>query len=295
MESKLRVGVVGYTDMLDLYIRAFEKIDSACLIGTFWNAEEVDAEYDLPLYDSFTDLLDGCDAVIFLGEKVRKKLLNDAIRALKHVFIDDYSAVLNGDIDAYCSLAAEAQVVVQVSMPKMYYWNVFDVKQSFKHILYLQFIKEQSYTTSRFQTDVVPELTAALKIMDSDVMRAHTYAIPLLSKKVEQVDIRLDFANGSVASITNNPCGLIDRQELRIISDKELATLDLRRREWHSLVRNAAKELQKELINMEEVPFVELTELQNFFASIESKEVPMVSLRDIKNVHRTMQLMDASN
>ncbi len=292
MESTLKVGIVGYTDIFDSYTRALERLENASLEGIWCDTEDQKPEYDGGVFESFTELIGAVDAVIFLGEKVRKKLINDAIRSLKHVFVDDYSAIIFGDIEGAQRLVEEARVVAQVSMPKMYYWNISEITQSYKNVRHIQFIKEQVHTNNRFQADYIPELMAILKLVNEDVLRAHNQNIPLLYKKVEQVEARLDFTNGVTASISSNPCGFADRQELRLITDKAIAMLDLRKREHHRLVKGANKELQKELVSMEEVPFIELTELENFVESIREKTEPMVSFNSMRRLHRCLQLME---
>ena len=293
MDTKLRVGFIGYADIVREYLRAFEKSDNISFEGAYWGTDAaVPDEYEGPVFSSPIDLYEAVDAVVFFGEKVRKKLVADAIRSLKHVFIDNYTAVLNNDIEGLYSLAKEAEVVAQVSMPKMYYWNITDIIESTKNIRYVLFSKEQSYLNCRFQNDYIPELAATLKLIGDDVLRIHSYKTPLLMKKVEMVDIRLEFPNGISASISSNPCGFYDVQELRIVAEKAFIMLDLRKRENHALIKGSGKELQKEVINMEEIPFVEVNELQGFVEAIKMKKDPMISFGDIKRLYRCLQMME---
>lgn len=293
MEAKLKVGFIGYTDILREYLRAFDKIDDISFEGAYWGTDvAVPDEYDGPVFSSPVDLYNAVDAVIFLGEKVRKKLISDAIRSLKHVFIDDYTAVLNSDIEGLYSLVKEADVVSQVSMPKMHYWNIADIIDSTKNIQSVFFTKEQTHLSSRMLTDYIPELAAVLKLIDNDVLRVSRHKIPMLSKKVELVDIRLEFPNGVSAYINANPCGFYDVQELRLVAEKNLIMFDLRKRECHTLTRNANKEIQKNVTSMEEVPFVEVDELKDFIEAIRDKKGAMISFGDIKRLHRCLLMME---
>lgn len=295
MESKLKIGFIGYTDIVREYLRAFEKIENISFEGAYWGTDAaVPDDYEGPVFSSPVDLYEAVDAIVFFGEKIRKKLIADAIRSLKHVFIDDYTAVLNNDIEELYNLAKEADIIAQISMPKMYYWNIADILESTKNIRYVFFSKEQSHVNNRFENDYIPELTATLKLIGDNALRVHSYKIPLLSKKVEIADIRLEFANGISASISSNPCGFYDVQELRIVSDKALIMLDLRKRECHALTKNANKELQKDLTNMEEIPFVEVNELKDFAETIKTREnkISAVSFKDMRRLHRCLQMME---
>lgn len=293
MDSKLKVGFIGYADIVREYLRAFEKIDNITFEGAYWGPDSpVPDEYEGPVFSSPIDLYEAVDAVVFFGEKIKKKLIADAIRSLKHVFIDDYTAVLNNDIESLYDLAKEAEVVAQVSMPKMYYWNIADITELTKNIRYVLFSKEQSHLNNRFQNDYIPELVAILKLIGEEALRVHSYKIPLLSKKVEMIDIRLEFSNGVSASINSNPCGFYDVQELRVVSEKSLIMLDLRKRESHALVKNSNKELRKDVTNMEEIPFVEVNELKDFAIAIDTKKDAMISFGDIKHLHRCLQMME---
>ena len=295
MESKLKVGFIGYADSAREYLRAFEKIDNISFEGAYWGTDAaVPDDYEGPIFSSPVDLYEAVDAVMFFGEKIRKKLIADTIRSLKHVFIDDYTAVLNNDIEELYELAKEAEITAQVSMPKMYYWNIADIIESTKNIRYVFFCKEQSHLNNKFENDYIPELTATLKLIGDDVLRVHSYRIPLLSKKVEMVDIRLEFVNGVCASVSSNPCGFYDVQELRIASEKALVMLDLRKRECHALTKNSSKELQKGVTNMEEIPFVEVNELKDFADAIKTKKdkSPATSFRDVRRLYRCLQTME---
>lgn len=293
MDSKLKVGFIGYSDIVREYLRAFEKLDNISFEGAYWGVDgAAPDEYEGPTFDSSVDLYEAVDAVVFFGEKIRKKLIADAIRSLKHVFIDDYTAVLNSDIEGLYDLAKEAEVVAQVSMPKMHYWNIADIVDSVKNIRYISFCKEQTHLASRFQNDYIPELAATLKLIGSEVLRMHSYKTTLLSRKVEMVEIRLEFPNGVSASISSNPCGFYDTQELRIVSEKALIMLDLRKRESYAFIKGSSKELQKDVTNMEEIPFVEVNELKDFADAIVAKKDPMISFGDIKRLHRCLQMME---
>lgn len=296
MDTKLKIGFIGYTDITNSYLRAFEKLeDSVSFEGLFLGSNEAAPEdYDGRIYTSAPELFNAVDAVVFFGEKIRKKLISDAIRSLKHIFIDDYSAILNNDIDGLYNLVTEAEVTAQVSMPKMYYWSIPELMEEYKGIRYLQFIKEQTHLHNHTEADYIPELAAIIKVANEDVLRTHYYGVPLLNKKVELVDIRLEFANGVSAGVNVNPCGFYDAQELRIISEKAITMLDLRKREWYSLRKNANKDIEKEVDNMEEFPFIEQTELEDFISSIISKKEPVVSFRHIRQVKRCLTLMEES-
>ncbi len=295
MEGKLKIGFIGYTDIVREYLRVFDKVDNISFEGAYWGSDAtVPDDYEGPVFSSPVDLYEAVDAVVFFGEKVRKKLIADAIRSLKHVFVDDYTAILNSDIEELYDLAKEAEVTAQVSMPKMYYWNIADIIESTKNIRYVFFSKEQSHLNNKFENDYIPELTATLKLIGEDVLRVHSYKFPLLSKKIEMADIRLEFANGISASVSSNPCGFYDVQELRIISEKALVMLDLRKREYYALVKNSSKELQKDVTSMEEIPFVELNELKDFAEAIETKKDknPAITFRDMRRLYRCLQMME---
>lgn len=297
MDSIMKISFIGYSDNFETYRKTLAWFDDEVRFeGAWFYNEELPDGYDGKVFNSFDDLLTVSDAVFFFGDKIRKKTLSDTIKAFKHVFIDDYTALMNSDADSYQKLVAEAGTIAQVSFPKMYYWGTQDLLEEYTKIRNIYFSREYPYHMQRQSVDLVPEILASIKLVNEDVIRAHQNLIPLITKKTETHTIDLEFATGATAAIVGIPCGFFDRHELRIIAERNLAYIDLRKREWHSLkpakLRGSSSNLIKGLASLPEVGDLEQFEIEDFIDAVKEQYDPFISFKDIANLYKCIQMLE---
>ncbi|MDR1055620.1 MAG: hypothetical protein LBL90_07335 [Prevotellaceae bacterium] len=299
MASIIKIGFIGYSDNFETYRKTLAWFDDEISFegAWFYNDEQPD-EYNGKIFSDFDELIAASDAIFFFGEKIRKKVLSDTIKAFKHVFIDDYTALMNADVESYQKLVNEAGTITQVSFPKMYYWGVQDLQEEYTKVRNIYFSHEYPYHMMRQTVDLSSEIMAAIKLINEDVIRAHQTLIPLITKKTESQSIEFEFATGATASILGIPCGFFDRHELRIIAERNLAFIDLRKREWHSLklakLRGNSNNLIKGLASLPEVGDIEQFEIEDFIDAINESYEPFITFKDIADLYNCIQLLEDS-
>lgn len=299
MSSVIKIGFVGYSENFEMYQKTLSWFDEDVTFeGAWFYNDEKPNEYNGKVFSDFDDLLANSEAIFFFGDKIRKKVLSDTIKAFKHVFIDDYAALMNSEIDVFYKLVAEAGTIAQVSFPKMYYWGVQDLQEEYTKIRNIYFSREYPYQLQRQNVDLFSEIMASIKLMNAEVIRAHQTLTPLISKRTEMQSIDLEFATGATASIIGTPCGFYDRHELRIIAERNLAFIDLRKREWHSLkpakLRGNANNLIKGLASLPEVGDIEQFEVQDFIDAIREPYDPFMGFKDIADLYQCICMLEDS-
>ncbi|MDR2652681.1 MAG: hypothetical protein LBC68_10295 [Prevotellaceae bacterium] len=293
MEKKLNIGFVSFSGSAREYRNAVDKFDNLSFTGVYFPKDDNSFEnYNEQRFENYQDLLDSADIILFCGEKIQRRLMIDAIRNLKHILIDDYSCILNDSIVSLCNFVDEAEVSVQVSMPKIYYWGICEIIDAYKNIRYINFDKSVDYSHQRTSVDVIPETLAIIKIADSEVVSMHNRKLPLFVRKSELQQMSFEFLNGISASIKANPCAFYDSHELTIVAEKNMAFIDLRKREWHNLIyKTSTAEPVKELFSLDEVPFIERNELKNLIYAITTKTEPFVSLKSIRSLWKCIEMI----
>lgn len=293
MDGKLSIGFVSFSGGAKEYRSAIEKFDDLSFAGVYFPKDDSSfTQYNEQHFENYQDLLDNVDIVLFCGEKIPRRLIVDAIRSLKHILIDDYSCVLNDNIVQLCNFAEEADVVVQVSMPKLYYWGIYEIRETYKNIRYIHLEKSVDYNHQRATVDIIPEILAVIKLADSEVVTASNKKIPLFIRKSEMHQINFEFLNGMQASIKANPCAFYDNYELTIVAEKNMALIDLRKREWHNLIyKTSIAEPVKEHFSLDEIPFIERNEIKELLQAIETKTEPFVTLKSIRSVWKCIEIM----
>ena len=294
MNDNLNIGFVSFSGSAKEYRNAIDKFDNLSFKGVFFPKDDNSFEtYTENRFETYQNLLDSVDIVVFCGEKTQRKLIADAIRALKHVLIDDYTCVLNDSVTSLCNLAGEAEVTVQVSIPKMYYWGIFEIIETYKNIRHINFDKAVDYNHQRINVDIIPEMLAVIKLSGSEVVSVHNKKLPLIVKKSDLLQISFDFLNGVTANIKANPCAFYDNHELTIVAEKNMALIDLRKREWHNLVyKTSTAEPVKELFSLDEVPFIERNEIKDLLQSIKTKNEPFVSLKSVRSLYKCIEMIN---
>jgi hypothetical protein len=294
MDALIRIAFVGDSVNFDGYRRALTRFDGDSSFAGAWFPAEKPEHYAEREFESYEELLENSDAVIFFGDKIRKKPMVDSIKACKHIFVDDYSSLMTGEVKSMRGLAAEAGIIAQVSFPKMYFWGIEELIEEYPKIRNIFFSREYQYHQHKQETDVVAEILSSIKLMGDEIIRAEQAWLPLISKRTEMQIINLGFKTGASANITSIPLGFFERHDLRIIAERSLAYVDLRRREWHSLkpAKSITSNLIKGLAGLPEVGDIEQFELQDFIGSIREKISPFISFEDMESLYNCIKLLN---
>jgi predicted dehydrogenase len=294
--TPIRIAFIGYSDSIDTYINVLTRYGDEVVVSGVWfpAGEHHPDECPLNEFDSFQSLIDNSDAVIFLGNKVRKRIMSDVIKSCRHIFVESYETLMSADVKAMCELVLEAAIVAQVSFPKMYFWGIEDIVDEYPVIRNIFFNREYLYTQLRQESDLVAEIMSSIMLTGEEVVRANRSFIPLISKRTEMQIVNLDFVTGATSSITGIPVGFFERHDLRIIAERSMAYIDLRKREWHSLkpAKAITGKLIKGLAGLPEVGDLEQFELQDFIHAIKEASDPFVSFKEIASLHHCMKLLD---
>ena len=294
MESQIKTAFAGNSENFESYRKTLNRFDTDVVFSGAWFSNEKPENYTENEFESYDELLENSDAVFFFGDKIRKKLIADAIKSCKHIFIDDYSSLLNSDVRQLYELASEADIAAQVSFPKTYFWGIEDLPEEHPKIRNIFFYREYIYHQQKQETDLMPEILSSIKLINDDVIRANSLSIPMIPKRTEMKVINLEFRNGAASSITGVPVGFVERHDLRIIAERSLAYVDLRRREWHSLkpAKAITGKLIKGLAGLPEVGDIEQFEIQDFIDSIKDRIDPFVSFKDMVDLNNCLKLIE---
>ncbi|MDR1886578.1 MAG: hypothetical protein LBQ70_01565 [Prevotellaceae bacterium] len=289
----IKIAFVGNSENFDAYRKVLARFNEDVEFSGAWFPNDKPEDYSDTEFDSLEDLLAASNAVIFLG-KVRRKLISDSIKAFRHIFVEDYDMLMNAEVKYLSDLAVEAKIMAQVSFPKIYFWGIEDIVDEYRAIRNIFFNREYLYLQQRQEPDIIPEIMSSIILVGEDVVRASRTVYPLISRRTEMQIVNLEFVTGATSSITGIPVGFFERHELRIIAERNLAYIDLRKREWHSLrpAKAITGNLIKGLAGLPEVGDLEQFELQDFIYSIKENSKPFISLTEIVRLHNCMKLLD---
>lgn len=287
----IRIAFVGKPEDFEQYRKTLSRFDNVEFKGAFLTSSDA---YSYKSFSSVGELSKEVDAVFVFGSTIRKKYLQEIIKTIKHVFIDDYTVLMNEDIYEYKKLSEEAGGITQISFPKVYYWGIQNLVEEYSKIRNIFFFREYIYYQSKQGLDLIPEVLSSIKLINQEVVRVQSKRTPLLDRHTEIQSLTLDFKTGATASIVGIPVGFEDVHSLRIIAERNLAYVDLRRREWHSLKssKKQTKNPIKGLAGLPEIGDIEYFEVQDFLSSIEDTNEPFVTMNDIVALYNCLKLTE---
>ncbi|MDR2026377.1 MAG: hypothetical protein LBQ01_02310 [Prevotellaceae bacterium] len=289
----IKIAFAGNSENFDAYRKVLSRHNEDVVFSGAWFPNDKPEDYSDREFSSLEDLHAEADAVIFLG-KVRRKSISDSIKALKHIFIEDYDVLMNAEIKYISDLAVEAKIMAQVSFPKIYFWGIEDIVDEYPMIRNIFFTREYLYLQQRQEVDIVPEIMASIMLTGKDVVRASQSFYPLISKRTEMQVVNLEFVTKATSTITGIPVGFFEKHDLRIVAERSMAYIDLRKREWHSLrpTKAITGNLIKGLAGLPEVGDLEQFELQDFIYSIKENSKPFISLEEIVRLYNCVKLLN---
>jgi hypothetical protein len=289
----IKIAFVGNSDNFEAYRKTLARYNEDVVYTGAWFPTDKPEDYVDNEFSSLEDLLVESDAIIFLG-KVRRKIISDSIKALKHIFVEDYDTLANYEIKYLSDLAIEAKIMAQVSFPKIYFWGIEDIVDDYHTIRHIFFNREYLYQQQRQEVDIIPEIMASIMLVGEDVIRASQSFYPLISKRTEMQVVNLEFVTKATSTITGIPVGFFEKHDLRIVAERNLAYIDLRKREWHSLrpAKAITGNLIKGLSGLPEVGDLEQFELQDFIYSIKENSKPFISLEEILRLYNCLKLLN---
>jgi predicted dehydrogenase len=288
----IKIAFAGNSDNFEAYRKVLDRHNEYVTFSGAWFPADKPENYSDREFSSLEDLHAESDAVIFLG-KTRRKIISDSIKALKHIFIEDYDVLMNAEVKYMSDLAEEAKIMAQISFPKIYFWGIEDIVDEYPMIRNIFFNREYLYLQQRQEVDIIPEIMSSIMLVGEDVVRASQSFYPLISKRTEMQIVNLEFVTKATSTITGIPVGFFEKHDLRIIAERNLAYIDLRKREWHSLrpAKAITGNLIKGIAGLPEVGDLEQFELQDFIYSIKENSKPFISLEEIVRLYSCMKLL----
>ena len=242
-ENRLKVGVIGVGALGRHHARLYAQSVNAEVVGIFdvqkANAEKVGAEFNLPVYDTWQELAEKCDALsVAVPATYHSSTVIPLLEMGKHVLVEK---PIDADIEGAEKMVACAEknnVVLGVGHterfnPAMDYFETLNAEPYFIDINRLA-----NYPPSRpglhpRGTEVsvildlmIHDIELVLAMVKSEVKSFETVAAPVLSPGEDFASVRICFANGSSANITASRISPVPMRQVNIFSKNMTCSLD---------------------------------------------------------------------
>ncbi|MDR0558935.1 MAG: LemA family protein [Prevotellaceae bacterium] len=170
--DKIKIALAGNSDNLETYMNVLTRHNEDVVLSGAWFHGERPENYSGSEFASFEQLIENSDAIIFLGNKIRNKIISDSVKACKHIFVETYDLIINSKLKSLYKLVIEAWIVAQVSFPKIYYWGIEYIAYEYPVIRNIFFNREYLHLQQRHEPDIVenyPDIKAGEQFINLQV------------------------------------------------------------------------------------------------------------------------------
>jgi predicted dehydrogenase len=246
--QRLRVAVVGAGAFGRNHLRVYRELELAGLeielVGVVDRdaaaAADAAAKFGVPGFDS----VEACMASVgrLDAASICVPTVHHAIAAAPllaggvDVLIEKPLAASLADADAILTLAREHGRIVQTGHLERFNPAVTAVRGKLNRPMFFEAHRLSVFTPRSLDVDVVldlmiHDLDIVLSLVDSPVREVRAVGLPVLSRKVDIANVRLEFENGCVANFTASRVSTERVRKLRFFQPHQYLSLDFARQD----------------------------------------------------------------
>lgn len=224
----INIGVLGLNetniDLKEALINT--KCNELFLFGIDSNSVLLEYFPDCTLLNDFQALLDCTELLFFYNfDSSQLEFVHEAIRQGNHVHINNVQTLSLEDISELNNISKEANVKVSLDFPQLYQpiiQHVTKVKRDYQAI----HIKDAN-THLHEDIRILNAIRTLMFVVRKEIKTIHTYRFSALGDSKSYINIRLEFSNGSIASIDLQNYSPYRFEKYEFITDGEILNFEL--------------------------------------------------------------------
>ena len=307
----LKIGVLGAGHLGKIHINCIKLIDNYRLVGFYDSdvetAEKVEAEMNVPCYDSIDALIDAVDVVDIVTPTVcHFECASRALRKRKHVFIEKPIVATPEEANALKKLADEANVKVQVGHVERFNPAFIAAEPFIGQPLFIEAHRLAQFNPRGTDVPVVLDLMVhdldiLLSIVKSEVTHISANGVSIVSPTPDITNARIEFANGAVANLTASRISMKNMRKTRIFQRDAYIAVDFLEKKTEifrinetvdesnplsttlTLADGNERQITFEMPEVHPINAIQ-TELESFHDAIAYNTIPAVTIDDGINV-----------
>jgi predicted dehydrogenase len=311
----LRVAVVGAGAFGRNHLRVYRELAAAGyaveLVAVVDQDEAAAGQYGVPGFGSVEALLAAgisLDAASICVPTVHHRAAAAPLLAAGiDLLIEKPLAASLADADAILNLAREHGRIVQVGHLERFNPAVTAARGKLNRPMFFEAHRLSIFTPRSLDVDVVldlmiHDLDIVLSLVESTVREVRAVGLPVLSRKVDIANVRVEFENGCVANFTASRVSTERVRKLRFFQPHQYLSLDFARQDLLMIDVTAASGMDVEQLaamaalavektghpsaglSLRKVPVVEgeplRLEIESFLEAVRSRATPLVSGQD---------------
>lgn len=284
----IRVGVIGTGHLGRHHARIYAALEDAALVGVAdldeARAREVASGYGCDAVTDFNELLGSVDAVSVATPTERHvEVATRCLDAGLHVLVEKPIAPDLEGATALIDAARENGRILQVGHVERFNPVVQAAREVATEPQFFEIHRLNTFSFRGLDVDVVLDLMIhdidiILSLVRAPVSEIRAVGIPVLSRRADIANVRVEFANGCVANMTASRVSTERVRKLRFFQPHDYLSLDYEAQEGVLLSLDGGRIRRVELKPVKEEPLV--AQLRAFLGAIAGGTPPEVSGED---------------
>lgn len=291
---KLRTAVVGVGHLGRFHAQKHKMIDGVELIGVCdvskEQSEKVAREMGVAAFHDPKDLIGKVDAVTIAASTeshfaLGKLFLSNGI----HVLMEKPIASTSEGAQILCELADEKKVKFQVGHVERFNPALIAMRSKLLKPLFIECHRLAPFKVRSTEVDVVldlmiHDLDVILSLVQSEPKLVSAVGTPVLTKKLDIANARIEFENGAVANVTASRVSQNTQRKFRVFQANQYLSIDFQAGEVNLLTKTGEWTdgnipLEHESTSLEKGDAL-LEETKSFVNAIVENQPVVVSGRD---------------
>lgn len=246
--KKVKAAVVGVGHLGRFHAQKLSALnDLVEFVGIFdlneARLKEVCQELGTEALKSLDDVIEKADAVIVASStpshyEICKKLLSNG----RHVFVEKPITQTSKEAVELCELAEKNSLVLQVGHVERFNPALLSVRKKLKDPLFIECHRLAPFKVRSTEVDVVldlmiHDLDVILSLIKSPPVKVSAVGTPVLTKKVDIANARIEFENGAVANVTSSRVSQNTQRKFRVFQQDQYLSIDFQSGEVNLLTK----------------------------------------------------------
>jgi predicted dehydrogenase len=307
--SPLHVAVCGAGAFGRNHLRVYRELErdgkpvklAALLEADRVRAATLHEEWGVPVFSSVEDVLAARDrgdvridaASVCVPTSQHHDVAAPLLRAGIDLLIEKPITATIAEADDLIAIAREHGRIIQAGHLERFNPAVLAVQPLLNHPMFFEAHRLSIFTPRSLDVDVVldlmiHDLDIVLAFVQSPVCEIHAVGLPILSKKTDIANVRLEFESGCVANFTASRVSTEQVRKLRFFQPHQYISIDYARRDILAIDVNAKVSSSPTAIpaglafNKPQVEPAEplRLEIESFLEAVRTRATPRVSAED---------------
>jgi len=239
-KQRLRLGVIGVGYLGELHAQKYASMEDIDLIGLadidFERAQEIARRHNTKAYKTHTELLPYVDGLSLAVPTVSHFAIgHDILTHGVHLLVEKPITLKLEEADRLIETAKKNNTILQIGHIERFNPAVVKMESLLSKPIFVESHRLNFFTERNTDVDVVldlmiHDLDIILHLVDSEIKEIDAFGMPVVSDKIDIANVRIIFANGTVANLTASRVANESLRMIRIFQPDTCISVDYGKR-----------------------------------------------------------------